>query len=94
MTTASRLLPSTTSRRCSSCSASTETPKTVGRDDADRNGLGRKVKVTFKDGETLHGYTTGYAPDRHAFFVFPADPASNNDRVFVINDSTSEVEFV
>jgi len=65
-----------------------------GRDDAERHGLGRKVQVTFKDGETLHGYTSGYAPDRPAFFVFPADPMSNNDRIFVINDATSAVEFV
>jgi len=65
-----------------------------GRDDAERHGLGRKVQVTFKDGETLHGYTSGYSADRPAFFVFPADPTSNNDRVFVINDATAAVEFV
>lgn len=65
-----------------------------GRADAERHGLGRKIKVTFKDGETLHGYTSGYSADRPAFFVFPADPASNNDRVFVVNDATAQVDFV
>lgn len=69
-------------------------PENRGREDVERHGLGRKIRVTFKDGETLDGYTTGYSVDRPAFFVFPADPASNNDRIYVINASTESVEFV
>ena len=53
---------------------------------------GLKVKITFFDGEIMHGTTNGYAPDRHGFFVFPADEESNNERVFVIRDSTVSVE--
>lgn len=69
-------------------------PNDRGREDVERTGLGRKIRVEFKDGETLHGYTSGYSPDRSAFFVFPADPSSNNERVFVVTDATSEVVFV
>jgi hypothetical protein len=60
----------------------------------ERQGLGRKVKVTFSDGETIVGYTPGYAPGRKTFFVFPADPETNNDKIFVITLSTDKVEFV
>ena len=45
---------------------------------------GRKVEVTFKDGETLVGYTVGYDPQRPGFVLFPADPQSNNLSVFVV----------
>lgn len=45
---------------------------------------GRKVEVTFKDGETLVGYTVSYDPQRPGFILFPADPASNNLSIFVV----------
>jgi hypothetical protein len=35
---------------------------------------GRKVKVSFKDGEVLIGSTMGYDPKREGFFLFPPDP--------------------
>lgn len=69
-------------------------PDDRGRADVDRFGLGKKIKVDFKDGETMIGYTSGYSPDRRAFFVFPADPKCNNDRVFVVTAATSDVAFV
>ena len=56
--------------------------------------VGRKIKVVFKDGETLVGTTQGYQPGRPAFFVVPADPESNNERCFVITVATQEVSFV
>lgn len=62
--------------------------------DIERGGLGRKIRVDFSDGETLLGYTSGYAPNRKAFFVFPVDPDSNNDRAYVITSATKAVEFV
>ncbi|MBN2246011.1 MAG: hypothetical protein JW755_09220, partial [Candidatus Aminicenantes bacterium] len=45
---------------------------------------GRKIEVTFKDGEVLVGTTLGYDPSRPGFFLFPADPKSNNVRVFAV----------
>jgi hypothetical protein len=64
------------------------------RDDLDRAGFGRKIKVKYKDGETQIGYTQGYQENRPGFFVFPCDPDSNNDRIFVISSQTDSVEFL
>jgi len=55
---------------------------------------GRKVEVTFKDGEVLVGSTMGYDPQRQGFFFFPVDPQSNNLRVFVVNSAVSKVRFL
>lgn len=55
---------------------------------------GRKVKVTFKDGEVVAGTTQGYQPDRTGFFLIPADPRSNNERCFIVMGATCLVEFV
>ena len=55
---------------------------------------GRKVQVTFKDGETIVGSTQGYQPERPGFFMTPADPQSNNERVFVVSRSVAKVSFL
>lgn len=65
----------------------------IERTDVERTGFGKKIRVHFKDGETLFGYTTSYSPDRPSFFVFPADPESNNQRVFVLDHSTTQIDF-
>jgi hypothetical protein len=52
---------------------------------------GRKVEVTFTDGEVLVGSTMGYDPQRPGFFLFPADPETNNLRVFVISAAVSKI---
>ena len=65
----------------------------IERTDVERIGFGKKIKVHFKDGETIFGYTTSYSPGRPAFFVFPADPESNNQRVFVLDHSTNRIDF-
>jgi hypothetical protein len=62
--------------------------------DPTRNLGGRKIKVVFKDNETLIGTTQGYQPDRQGFFVFPADRESNNDRSFVVSAATKEVTLI
>ena len=64
------------------------------RSDVERTGFGKRIQVQFKDGETLIGYCHSFSPDRKGFFVFPADPESNNDRVFVITASTDDVRFL
>jgi len=53
---------------------------------------GRKVAVRFKDGELLCGYSLTYSAEREAFFIFPADPQSNNLRIYVMTGSTVEVK--
>ncbi len=62
--------------------------------DVDRTGLGKKIQVWFKDGETIVGYTTGYSPNRTTFFLFPADPRSNNDRILIMRDATTQITFL
>jgi len=64
------------------------------RYDVERPGLGRRVRVTFQDGEVIEGYTNGYSPDRLAFFVFPPDPEDNTERVLVVTKSTADVKLV
>jgi hypothetical protein len=52
---------------------------------------GRKIEVTFKDGEVMVGTTLGYDPSRPGFFLFPADPKSNNIRVFAVSTAVKKV---
>lgn len=62
--------------------------------DPQRPPAGRKLRVVFNDGEVLVGTTTGYQPGRPGFFLEPADPASNNERCYIVTAATSEVGFV
>jgi hypothetical protein len=58
---------------------------------AEENPSGQKVEVTFIDGEVLVGSTLGYDPKRQGFFILPADPKSNNIRVYVVSSSVEKV---
>jgi len=58
------------------------------------NTLGRKLEVIFADDELLVGSTLGYDPSRQGFFLFPADPESNNIRVFSITSSLKNIRFL
>lgn len=55
---------------------------------------GRKMEVTFQDGEVLRGTTLAYRADGRGFFVQPADAGSNNLRVFVSPGATLHVRFL
>jgi hypothetical protein len=55
---------------------------------------GRRVAVTFHDGETLLGSTLSYRGEGNGFFVHPADSRSNNLRVFVAPGATQQVRFL
>lgn len=46
---------------------------------------GRRVEITFSDGEKVTGTTEAYNPKKTGFFMFPADAASNNSRIFIVN---------
>jgi hypothetical protein len=56
-------------------------------------GQGRRVRVTFRDGEVLAGFTAGYAPGKAGWFLIPADSSSNNERVFVVSAAVTQVEW-
>ena len=69
-------------------------PKHVeDRDLAKAKGQGRKILVTFADGEVLGGFTTGYSKDKQGFFVIPADPKTNNSRVYVVTAAVKKIEW-
>ena len=55
---------------------------------------GKKVEVTFMDGEVLVGSTLGYDPKRQGFFIFPADPKSNNIRVYAVSSVVEKVRYL
>ena len=52
---------------------------------------GRKIAVRFSDGEVMCGYSLSYSLRREGFFMFPADKASNNLRIYVMLRSATEV---
>ena len=52
---------------------------------------GKKVAIHFSDGELLHGYALSYTSDRNGFFVVPADPMSNNFRIYVMRSATRKI---
>ncbi len=52
---------------------------------------GKKLAVRFKDGELLCGYSLSYSPEREGFFMFPADPGSNNLRIYVVTGACADV---
>jgi len=55
---------------------------------------GRKIYVRFNDGEQIVGFTQAYKPGRAGFFMVPADPLSNNDRIYVICSAAREIKFL
>ncbi|HYV84997.1 MAG TPA: hypothetical protein VFB49_03715 [Patescibacteria group bacterium] len=56
-------------------------------DFAATQGYGRRVWLTFQDGEEMAGFTNGYNPASQGFFLIPADADGNNARVYVLNRS-------
>ena len=58
------------------------------------HGAGRKLELEFTDGESITGYALGYSPDRHGFFITPADLNSNNERIFVTKSATKSIKFL
>jgi hypothetical protein len=67
-------------------------PRRQDRQDFDNQPLGRAVAVTFFDGEILVGASWTHEAARDGFFLFPADPQSNNLRVYVVAGSVASVE--
>jgi len=57
-------------------------------------GYGRKCVVMFPDGEIIAGYTSGYSKDRPGFFMIPAEPDSNNARVFIVNRAVKSLRWI
>jgi hypothetical protein len=54
--------------------------------------LGKKIEVTFADGEKLIGSSVAYNPKNLGFFMQAASSADNNERIFVINRNVKQVK--
>jgi len=52
---------------------------------------GKRIVVRFQDGETMTGFTLSYRPEKVGFFLFPDDPDSQHEKIFVLQAATSEV---
>ena len=62
-------------------------------DETDTSHLrGLKIKVVFKDGETIRGVSLGYSKAKKGFFVIPLDTKSNNERVYVVAAAVRDVK--
>ena len=72
---------------------SIQEPKEFSGDDTGA-GKGRKSKVSFLDGETLIGFCPAYRREMKGFFLFPSNPNSNNDRIYVVADAVRTVELL
>jgi len=57
------------------------------------SSLGKKTVVEFNDGEKVWGFSEGYSRERQGFFFYPADPAENNVRIYVINSAVKDIRF-
>ena len=51
----------------------------------------KKLIVTFHDGETIRGRVLGSMEMGCGFFLLPADPTGNNEKIFVVTDALEEV---
>ncbi len=59
-----------------------------------RPALGKRVKICFKDGEILYGYTQSFSQSSLGFLVVPADPDCNNEKIFVNREATDTISLV
>ncbi len=52
---------------------------------------GMKVRVTFKDGRQVAGFSPDYDPDASGFFMIPADTRTNTARIWVYRSAVRQV---
>jgi hypothetical protein len=67
-------------------------PNYNDRKEFNKRPVGRAIAVTFTDGEVIVGSSVTYDPARPGFFLFPADPDSNNERIYVVSTAVQRVE--
>ncbi len=68
-------------------------PGYIERKEYDKNDTpyGVPLEITFNDGEVMVGSSMGFDPKRDGFFITPADPMSNNLRVFVVTSAVKRI---
>jgi hypothetical protein len=52
---------------------------------------GRKVRVTFRDGRQVAGFSPDYAPERIGFFMVPADTRTHTARIWVYRSALRQI---
>jgi hypothetical protein len=52
---------------------------------------GKVFTVKFHDGEIIKGRVLNIAEDKRGFFLYPADPLDNNEKVFVVRSDEIEI---
>lgn len=52
---------------------------------------GRRVRVTFRDGRQVAGYSPDYQPEAVGFFMVPADTRTNTGRIWVYREAVKQV---
>jgi hypothetical protein len=52
---------------------------------------GKKIEVTFPDGEKLIGFSVAYNPKAAGFFLQSGDAAGNNQRIFVVSRNAKQI---
>lgn len=53
-----------------------------------------KTVLEFYDGEKIFGYSLDYDPARPGFYLLPADRRDNNRKIYVVNSSLVNIQFV
>jgi hypothetical protein len=53
---------------------------------------GKTISVKFHDGETIKGKVINLAEGQNGFFLYPADPLDNNEKVFVVRSNAVEIK--
>ena len=57
------------------------------------SALGKKTVVEFEDGEKIWGFSEGYSKDKKGFYFYPADPAENNIRIYIVTSAVKDIRF-
>jgi hypothetical protein len=52
---------------------------------------GTRVRVTFRDGRQVAGFSPDYDPAATGFFILPADTRTNTERIWVYRNAVRQV---
>ena len=52
---------------------------------------GKRIVARFRDGEVMTGYALSYRPEKNGFFLFPDDPDTQHEKIFILAAATIEV---
>jgi hypothetical protein len=53
---------------------------------------GKKVRVTFKDGRQVAGFSKDHAAQAAGFFVVPADNRTNTEKIFIFRHAVQKID--